>query len=376
VDVAGDGGEEAELAGVALHGLLVVDPVALQDGAGLGQLLGAHLVAAQAQHLVEDGPADLVDAAGRQAHPHHQEAGVAGGEDVGRGGGGELAVAHHLEVEPGAVALPQHHRQQVEGRNVGVVDGRGAEAEQDLRLLDVTGARPQAQGRLVGLLGAAGEAVTAAHRGESGGDGGAGSGAVEVADDHQGDVAGHVVTAEEGEQVVAAQGADRLLRADDGAAVGVDVEGAAEERLGGHPVGVVEPLLDLLEDDVALALELDRVEAGVHQRVGQDVHAGVEELAGQDQVVDGLVIAGPGVDLAAGRLDLLGDLAHPALARPLEQHVLEDVGDAGQRGGLVGGADLHPGLEGHHRSGVVLFQDHLEAIVETKCHRRFSPVRA
>jgi hypothetical protein len=55
--------------------------------------------------------------------------------------------------------------------------------------------------------------------------------------------------------------------------------------------------------------------------------------------------------------------------------VLEHVGDAGQLGGLVGGADLHPGLERHHGCGVVLFQDHFQAVIEAKCHARYSPVR-
>jgi hypothetical protein len=79
----------------------------------------------------------------------------------------------------------------------------------------------------------------------------------------------------------------------------VDVEGGLEQRLGGHPVGVVEALLDLLEHDVALALELLGVEAGAGQGVGEDVEPGVEEVPGQHQVVDGLVVGGPGVDLAA-----------------------------------------------------------------------------
>ena len=88
-------------------------------------------------------------------------------------------------------------------------------------------------------------------------------------------------------------------------------------------------MLDFFQNDFALALQLVRVEAGVHERVGENVDPGVKESAGQHQVVDRLVVAGPGVDLAARSLHFARDLAYAALLRAFKQHMLEDVRDAG-----------------------------------------------
>src|SRR5262245_48190769 len=61
---------------------------------------------------------------------------------------------------------------------------------------------------------------------------------------------------------------------------------------------------------------------------------------------DGLLVAGPGVDVAARRLDLVGDRAHAALLGALEEHVLEHVRGADLAFALVGGAGVDPRLHG------------------------------
>ena len=84
-----------------------------------------------------------------------------------------------------------------------------------------------------------------------------------------------------------------------------------------------------------------------------DVEAGFEEVFGDDDVVNGLVVGGPGVDVAAGPFDLAGDLAdtaphHAVLGGALEQHVLVHVREAGFGVGLVGAADPDPDLHRDH----------------------------
>ena len=56
---------------------------------------------------------------------------------------------------------------------------------------------------------------------------------------------------------------------------------------------------------------------------------------------------------------VLGDVL-----RPLEHHVLEQVGEAGAPGRLVAPADLVPDVDGDLRHAAVLVQDHLEAVAE------------
>ncbi len=51
------------------------------------------------------------------------------------------------------------------------------------------------------------------------------------------------------------------------------------------------------------------------------------------------------------------------------------MGDAGQLGGLVGGADLDPCLKSHDRRRMIFFENYLKAIVEFEYHALGSPFR-
>ena len=155
---------------------------------------------------------------------------------------------------------------------------------------------------------------------------------------------------------------DRLGVADDRPPIGMARKGSAEERLRGDARRAVLALLHLFEHYFQFALQLHGIEGGVLQRVGQDIEPGVEVARRQHEVVDGLVERGPGVDLAARGLDLARDLPDAATRGALEQHVLEDVRDAGQLGRLIGGADRHPRLERDDFGRVVFLQHHTQAI--------------
>jgi hypothetical protein len=102
--------------------------------------------------------------------------------------------------------------------------------------------------------------------------------------------------------------------------------------------------LDLLDHDFDLPGELSGIERGVADRVGEDVEPFGEVGGGEHEVVDGLVEARPGVDLAAQGLDLAGHLAHRPARRALEEHVLVQVGEARLVAGLVGAARRDPDL--------------------------------
>ena len=82
-------------------------------------------------------------------------------------------------------------------------------------------------------------------------------------------------------------------------------------------VGLVMGGGDFLQDHVALALQLVLVETGLGEDVGQDVERQRPVVLQHARVIGGRFHAGGGIDLAAGRLDLLGDrLGRAAAACP------------------------------------------------------------
>ena len=112
---------------------------------------------------------------------------------------------------------------------------------------------------------------------------------------------------------------------------------------------------DLLDDDVLLARQF-RVESRLGQNVGQHVererHVGLEHA----RVVSGALGAGRGIEIAAHRLDLLGDLARRAPPRALERHMFEEMRNAVLVVMLVAAAGSDPNaerrrLEMRHRVG-------------------------
>ena len=187
---------------------------------------------------------------------------------------------------------------------------------------------------------------------------------VDLAGGGEDQAVGPVVAAHIVDQRLARHRRHDLLRPEDGAAHRlVGVAGLLQE-VEDEIVGRVLDLADLLEDDVALLLELGRVEGRALQDVGQDV-GGELEVAREDAgEVGGVLARGVGVEAAADALDLLGDGARAAGRGALERHVLEQVGDAVDLGGLVAGADVDPdadrrGLEVRHG-----LADDAQAVVE------------
>jgi hypothetical protein len=102
---------------------------------------------------------------------------------------------------------------------------------------------------------------------------------------------------------------------------------------------------DLLQDHVALAGKLGMVEARGKNDVAQDIQREAEILAQHPRVIGGRVDAGGGVELAADRLDLLGDGLRAAPVGALEGHMLEKMRDAVLRRALAAAAGADPEAE-------------------------------
>ena len=121
---------------------------------------------------------------------------------------------------------------------------------------------------------------------------------------------------------------------------------------------------DLLQDHVALALELLLIQFRRGEDVGENVQRQRPVLLEDAGIVCGGFHAGGGVDLAAGGFDFLRDGARRTARRALEGHVLEEVGDAIFLRPLVAGAGLHPDAQRRRLEMRHVMGDDMDAVVE------------
>ena len=143
---------------------------------------------------------------------------------------------------------------------------------------------------------------------------------------------------------------DPRLGAEDGAPHRLAGERGFLEVIENDVVRRIVGLADLLQDHAAFALELAGLEGGMAQNVADDVTAERRVLLQELHVEGGLLARGVGVDMAADRLDFLGDHGGGAACGALEGHVLEEVGGAVFLGQFVAGAagDIRPERYGLH----------------------------
>ena len=144
--------------------------------------------------------------------------------------------------------------------------------------------------------------------------------------------------------------------AEDRAAERLVGKGELLQMLEDEIVGRIGNGADLLHDHILLAHELLAVERRLGQDVGQNVerkrHVGLEDA----REIGGALGAGRGIEIAADRFDLLGDLPRGAPPRALERHVFEEMRDAVLVVPLVAAAGIDPDaergrLEMRHRVG-------------------------
>ena len=171
---------------------------------------------------------------------------------------------------------------------------------------------------------------------------------IEVAHGDHGHQVGPVPALVVGPQLLHGRGFEDLGQADRAA---VGVAGGAEEQR--EQVGLEarrEPLIQapLLEHDAALELHLVGVEADRVRPVAENLEGRLEDLGvvGRDlQEVQRVVVAGLGVEIgakaAADRLEVVDDLLLGEARRPVEGHVLDEVGQPALLVLLKDGTRLH-----------------------------------
>ena len=102
-----------------------------------------------------------------------------------------------------------------------------------------------------------------------------------------------------------------------------------------------------MQDHAALARHFGRVEQRGQQDVAQNIEGERHVLAHDLRVIGSGVDASGGVDVAADRFDLLGDVAGAAPRRAFEGHVLEEMRDAVLIASLAPAAGTDPDAERH-----------------------------
>ncbi len=93
--------------------------------------------------------------------------------------------------------------------------------------------------------------------------------------------------------------------------------------------------LDLFEDHLLFPLDIVRAERRIADDVGQDVDSERQMLVEPLDVIARVFLGRERIQLTADRVDRLRDVFGGAGAGPLEQHVLDEVGNAAAFSGLV-----------------------------------------
>src|SRR5215467_3259977 len=117
---------------------------------------------------------------------------------------------------------------------------------------------------------------------------------------------------------------------------------AASENLVEKVFGVVQVHFDFFEDDLALLLDVFRIEFGAEDEVGNHVEGDGEMLIEDFGVEADLLFGSKGVEHAADGIHFAGDGFGGAALGALKDHVLHEVGEAVFLGDLAAGTIADP----------------------------------
>ena len=84
-------------------------------------------------------------------------------------------------------------------------------------------------------------------------------------------------------------------------------------------------LLYLFNDDVLFALKLVAIQGGIEEHVRKDIDRVGDMLGEYLGVIAGVLLVRERIEVAADRVELVGDLPRGSRRRPLEQHMFDDV---------------------------------------------------
>ncbi len=316
------------MVGLPFHVLEAADPARLEDSLRALDLVVADFSVARGANLRPDRARSLRSGGGRRFGVRHEHADLRRRVVVRAHRRRETPLSHRA-IESRRAPRAEHAGEQLEGGRVSVVRPRRAPAERELRLRDVArevaiaeppGAVFTRAGRTRRIAGGEAAVSTIDVREHCVG--------IDVADDREDCVAGAIKVAIEADHIVLSQRAQPRLAADAPAADAMPVVEQLVQRLRRDGRRVVGFALGLLDDHLELARQLAAVDQRVRVGVCLDVEPGLQARRRKDGVVARVIVDRAGVQIAAGRLRFLGDLADAAGRRALEVHVLEHVRDS------------------------------------------------
>ena len=171
-----------------------------------------------------------------------------------------------------------------------------------------------------------------------------------------------VALLEELQNLCALECVDGVPRPEDGHAQGVPLPEMLLEDVVDVLVGRVLHHADLLEDDGFLLVDVIEVEQRVDEDVGQQVDGQREVVVGHLDVERRQLLAGEGVHHAPDGIDVGGDVKGRPPGRPLEEHVLDEVGRPVDPLVLVARAAGNPGADRDGADVTDLFRDDLDPV--------------
>ena len=185
---------------------------------------------------------------------------------------------------------------------------------------------------------------------------------IEVArgDDHH--VVRGVPALPERRDLLAVEACNTFGGAQDRQAVAMLLEVLAKHSVTQDVPGRVFAPANFFEHDFDLAVDLNRIECRVANRVHQNVEPGAKCVAGKGCVIDRDVEGGVGVDAPARAFDFSGNLANPAAVRALEKHVLVKVRKPSFVCALVRAPDFGPDLQVDDRGKMTFAQQKRQAV--------------
>ena len=123
-------------------------------------------------------------------------------------------------------------------------------------------------------------------------------------------------------------------------------EDSAGEDIGQGVLGVVVAHGDFFQDHLAFDIDVAGRDGGVQHHLADQADRQLRLFGENACVVTGVLVRGEGVELAADRIDGVGDGVAGAVFRALEQQVLEVVRRAGEPWGLVDRTHPDPHTDG------------------------------
>ena len=149
--------------------------------------------------------------------------------------------------------------------------------------------------------------------------------------------------------------ADHRRAADDRAAQRVVAEDGVAEHVEDRVLRVVLVHRDLLEHDLALGVHV--VERGPPDHVGHHVEGARQMLVEHPRVDRRALLVGAGVELGAHAVEQLVDLRRGEAVGAAEQHVLEEVRQAGLLGQLAARPRADEEAQGRGSHGAHVLRD-------------------